>query len=128
MHKDRGGKLTAGPVWDFDYSTFKPSIPKNLIVSSSLWFDALKKDPVFIARVKERWAMYKGDLEQIDPYIDRRAAQIKASAEMNNRKWPNKKYNYVNEDSKLSFTEAVERMKQAYRQRWTVVDNAIKNL
>lgn len=128
MYKDRDGKLCAGPVWDFDYATFKPSTSKSLIASSSLWYGALMKNAAFTARVKERWAMHKSSLEQIEGYIDRQAAQIRKSAEMNMNRWPNKKYNYVNEDTELSFTQAVERLKQGYRQRMEVLDKAIANM
>ena len=128
MYKDRNGKLCAGPVWDFDYATFKPSTPKSLIISSSLWYGALMKNAAFTERVKERWTMHKSSLEQIEGYIDMRAAQIKESAEMNMNRWSNKKYDYVNEDTKLSFPKAVDRLKQGYRQRMEVLDKVIETL
>lgn len=127
MHKDRGGKLMAGPVWDFDYGTFKPTTAK-FIISSAIWYTPLFKHETFVARVKERWAAHRSRLEQITTFIDETAAYIQESAEANHVLWPNSAYDSVNADTGLSFTEAVARIKSAYLQRMESLDSAIAGM
>jgi hypothetical protein len=40
MHKDRLGKLIAGPVWDFDWGTFKPNVTRFLD-NTAIYYSAL---------------------------------------------------------------------------------------
>ena len=37
-NKDRGDKLKAGPVWDFDWGTFVPGVRSNWIDHRSKYF------------------------------------------------------------------------------------------
>lgn len=125
MHKDRGGKLVAGPVWDFDYGTFRP-IDTGLFLTKTIWYSALFQNADFIAQVKKRWALHKSQLESIERYIDTTAAMIQESAEANKLQWPIS--GAPNEDGSLSFMEAVDRMKQAYLQRMESVGKEIDSL
>ena len=53
MYKKRDGKLYAGPVWDFDYGTFRRG-SKSLILLSSLYYKYFFEYPEFRLAVKER--------------------------------------------------------------------------
>ncbi len=71
MHKDRGGKLKMGPVWDFNLSLgndeqdfrqspetwiyqYNQNLPGDLWLVP-FWWTRLADDPMFRSRVKERW-------------------------------------------------------------------------
>lgn len=127
MNKDRNGKLKAGPVWDFDYGTFVPS-NEGLILTDAVWYGPLFKNKSFVKRLKERWTQYKPQLEQLVYFMDDTAAEIKTSAEANILLWPNTSFDFINGDTTLSFTEAVARLKQGYRQRLEATDKAINDL
>jgi spore coat protein CotH len=66
FHKDKGGKLKAGPVWDFDQSAGNSSYPDNGVITGWLFshpstsntpffWPLLFEDPVFAYKVKLRW-------------------------------------------------------------------------
>lgn len=125
MYKDRNAKLKAGPVWDFDWGTFRPL--GGYCVKNAIWYSLLFKDPVFVQTVKVRWKNFKGSFENIIPFIDKQASLIKKSSDVNIKMWPID-YLLVNGDESLSFDEAVERMKNAYRERLDWLDAAINAL
>lgn len=124
MHKDKGGKLSAGPVWDFDWGTFRPV--KEYTIKNTLYYPRLFKNAVFVARVKERWAMFKNKFDQIPAFIESEARRISQSEKMNHSMWPITQS--VNEDENLTFEEAVQRMKSSYEQKLQWLDKAIKNM
>ena len=125
MHKDRGGKLIAGPVWDFDYGTFRLET-SGLTIYNAIWYDALLNNKTFVTRLKERWVANKAKLEQVETFIEKTAEQIRESAEGNQVMWPVS--GSPNYDGDLPFSEAIERMQQAYRQRIENIDKAIEAL
>lgn len=116
MHKDRLGKLKAGPVWDFDWATFVPSKASSFQIKNAIYYGRLFSDPVFIAEVKTRWASYKLKFDAIPDYIRNVAIQIKNSNEVDRAKWPlpEDAVGLVNGDRDLSFDEAVERIISVY--------------
>lgn len=103
FYKDRGGKITSGPVWDFDltygvgggwenlepagwqYEQTRRPIPNN-------WVNRLVLDPAFVNLLKARWAQLRqGALS--DAALDARIAGLTAplvnAAERNFQRWPN---------------------------------------
>lgn len=125
MHKDRLGKLVAGPVWDFDWGTFRP-FGSVFLLDKAIWYDALFSDPVFVAKVKARWNELKGDFETIPDYIDSIVAQIQPSAEYNVTLWPITVM--ISGDEKMSYDKAVERLKANYLSRLGRLDVMINAL
>ena len=125
VHKDMGGKLKAGPVWDFDWKTFRLN-NEEWVTKNHFYFDALFKDSVFVAKVKERWNLYEAKLRAIPRFIDVEAERIRNSEEMNHQMWPVTKD--TNEDIDLSFPEAVARMKQSYEAKLEFMDKAIADM
>ncbi|MGN0190443.1 MAG: CotH kinase family protein [Candidatus Cryptobacteroides sp.] len=119
------GKLHAGPVWDFDWGTFKPN-NKGLVLAEKWWFKYFFADPYFIARLKQKWNEELPVFLEISDYIDRRVVNLRPSAESNIRQWPIS--GNVNGDEQLSYHEAVQRMKHSYEQRLCVLDQAISDL
>ena len=124
MYKKRNGKLYAGPAWDFDCATFIPG-RKGALLTQVLWYGYLFKHDSFKSLVKERWTVLKPEFEKVFTYIDEKAEYIRESNEINLEMWPVTQN--VNEDIDLSYDDAVNRMKEAYRERITELDKVISN-
>lgn len=127
MHKDRLGKLKAGPVWDFDYETFVPSNASSFRIKNVIYYDRLFEDPVFKTEVKNRWASYKSRFDAIPDYIRTVAAIIKKSNEIDYVMWPLSAHGCgsINGDQNLSFDDAIERIISAYTAKVEYMDSQI---
>ena len=126
FHKDRDGLLTAGPVWDFDWETFVPYKASNLCNGEAIYFGRLFQDEAFVARVKERWEMFKPRFETVSAYIASEAERLAPSAAINSKMWPIDVV--VNQDENLSFEAAVNRMRTSYESKVRWLNNYITNL
>lgn len=137
MYKERGGKLCAGPLWDFDLMTFIPSTSFLLMDyevtdfseekgNRSLWYKRLFADPEFVATVKERWASYLPAFETIPAFIDAEAEKLETSATVNWEMWPLD--GSFNRDETLPWHDAVELMKKNYSDRLAWMNGRIAAL
>lgn len=124
MYKDQGGKLFAGPVWDFDWGTF--CTESGYSIKNTLYYPRLFKNKTFVARVKERWTLFKPEFEKIPTFIESEAKRITPSEKMNHSMWPITRV--VNGDESLTFDDAVQRMKSIYEQKVKWLDEAIKKM
>lgn len=127
MYKDAGKKLCAGPLWDFDLTTFQGSTREFMqydyevdlydpaYSNRNLWYKRLFSDPVFKTRAKERWNQYKESFETIGKFIDTEKNAITTSAVHNWKIWSISAGS--NKDELLSWEEAVERLKTNYATR-----------
>lgn len=125
MHKDKGGKLKAGPVWDFDWKTFRQN-HVEWATREHIYYDILFTDPTFKARVKERWNRHVERLRQIPDFIESEALRIRNSEAINHQMWPVTQN--TNEDIDLSFPDAVARMKKAYEDKLEFMDREISKM
>ena len=125
MHKDRGGKMKAGPIWDYDYYTMVPA-KEQWFIANSLWYNGLFKVPEFVAVLKKRWEMHKASLATIPDYIDAVAGNLKESQGRNIKMWPIT--SEVNGDEKLGFEDAVSRLKTSYVKRYEWMDRKISEM
>lgn len=130
LSKDVGGKLVAGPVWDFDWGTF---IPAEYNTSGSYKYDCtgpkfyinrIRRDSEFRRVAKQRWTRYRDQFATIPDYIDQLAATLEASDAINSRMWPISRT--TNQDVNLSFKDAVARLKKAYLGKLEWLDNEMK--
>ena len=154
LYKDAGGKLCYGPVWDFDYHTFtlysdaayssgssseNPRLRQWELLkmdnkgNNKYYFaDLVKYDPVFKAKLLERWNEYKYVWKNgLPDYIDMMADSIRLSESYNDTRWAENKSltNYrQNGDYNLTFDQAVEAMKTAFYRRWDWIDQNLPNL
>ena len=126
MHKDRGGKLCAGPMWDYDWDTFIPGRANAYVIRKYLYYPVLFKDKEFVEIVKERWPSAKEKFDKIPAFIDSEMERLRNSNAINNEMWPITKT--VNGDEHMSYDEAVARMKKAYVDKLEWLDNQIKNM
>lgn len=122
MYKKRDGKLYAGPVWDFDYGTFNPDY-KYFNLKSTMWYTYMFKYPEFKTAVKARWAEVEETFRGIDQYIVEISEKVRESNAINLVMWP--VTSTVNGDESLSYNDAIERMRAAYQNRLTRIDNNI---
>ena len=128
LYKERNGKLYHGPVWDFDYHVFCPQFTRQWVgATKTMFYPALLKDEKFRNRLVERWDMYKDELKKLPEYIDAQADYIRLSEGFNHRQWPIVN-NPENGDEDMTFQEAVDRIKQAFLDKWTWMDQNIRNL
>lgn len=120
MHKDVNGKMTAGPVWDYDYGTFIPGATASYRGKNDLYYPRLFLDPTFVTMVKTRWAQFKPAFEtNIPAFIDATKSQIEKSDELNAPMWPIVGSD-ANGDETMNFEEAVARLRTTYlaKLRW----------
>ena len=122
MYKDRLGKLTAGPVWDFDYATFIPDRFSYFIINA-LYYNRLFQDPEFVGLVKERWKLLKPAFMLVPDKIRSEAMSLRYSEMFNHELWPI--YSRVNGDELMSYREAVDRIILAYQRKLDWLDKQI---
>ena len=97
-YKERGEKLTMGPIWDFnvclgndlDWDTWDP--PGWLHEDSgSFWFERLFQDPQALEQQRLRWREWRSDLfttEKMLADIDEVAALLEEAQQRNFERWP----------------------------------------
>ncbi|MEU4888836.1 MULTISPECIES: CotH kinase family protein [Streptomyces] len=103
FHKDRGGRITAGPLWDYDLSFGTGGYFENHLTEgwqfeqtrqpvANDWFIRLMADPAFARQAEERWQeLRRGPLsdERLNSRIDALAAPLGNAARRNFERWPN---------------------------------------
>ncbi len=110
LHKDKdskGGKLTMGPMWDFNlaygnadycaaYDTVGWQYQFNSICSNftphiPFWWDRLLQDTVFANNLRCRWDQLRQSFlstPALHAWIDSAAAELKSASPRNFVKWP----------------------------------------
>lgn len=141
FHKERGGKLVAGPIWDFDYETLVSHTQTNWInynlsyvyneypwYENNWWNLLLKNDASFRADLKKRWQEWYPVLKTVPDFIDREQKAIAKAVVRDNARWPSiEGTGNPNRDESLSFSAAVDRLKQVYTTRVEWMNNQIAN-
>ena len=102
FYKERGGRLAAGPVWDFDRSLGTPYDPRvtepeewNQTFNASDyfnegWWRLLFRDPDFRSRYRARFkALLNNEFsaDNLDRIVDGMASEVGAAADRNFRRW-----------------------------------------
>ncbi len=133
MYKDRGGKLCAGPVWDFDWGTFTTSRENTFVASNSLWYFRFLRDPVFKEIVQRKWEALLPKIEVLpEQFLLPLYARLSPSVNADYLLWPR----YfdpsveadVNEDITLTPDQSLERIVASYRRHLRWLDTAIRAL
>ncbi len=131
MHKDRGGKLTAGPCWDFDWGVLSyktsPQARYSLVNEHAIWYERLMSDPSFRSAVRERFLALLPQLEKIPDFMEETERELEESARVNFSMWdPSQDASMnggsiINGDERLSFHEACVRLRDIYRERLQII-------
>lgn len=105
LHLKRGGKLMMGPIWDFDRSfgnaeEFDNHNTEGFWLNDMGWYGRLFLDPVFVAKVKERFAFYFNHKVELLQLINTEAQYLHYSMIENNSKW-NTLYNYISPNQNI---------------------------
>ena len=103
FHKERGGRLAAGPVWDFDRSLGTPydwratepeewQAPTFNVTDyfNEGWWRLLFRDPAFTSRYRARFkALLNGEFsaDNLDRIVDTMASEVGDAADRNFRVW-----------------------------------------
>jgi hypothetical protein len=98
MYKELGGKLTMGPVWDFDGAidnyTDKPMDVEAMAFQTAPWFDRLTSDKSFVLKLEKRYLelrqSYLSD-ENIISSIEEIETHIGKAQEREWFRWNNKR-------------------------------------
>lgn len=152
MHKNAGGKLCAGPAWDYDWGTFVEMenlsdsyvfeqssdagrVKDGFTAKYTMWYTYLFNDPEFVKIVKERWSALRGKFATGVYHLDNQAMFVKASDTYNHAMWPCTgagKYSlyirYPNFDEKLTFEEAIALMRTNLSARIDWLDTQITGM
>ena len=132
MHKDRNGKLVAGPCWDFDWGVLSyntsPHARTGLVNGNAIWYARLRQDPAFNAKLKARFDELLPKLETIPAYIDECEKLLTESARLNFAMWnpaddrsQSGDGKIINGDEEMTFHDAVARLKSIYQERLQVI-------
>jgi hypothetical protein len=125
MHKDVRGKMTAGPVWDFDCGTFADySSTNSYTVNTALYYDQLFQDETFRGLVKQHWQTEKLRFESVVSFIDSLQTLLEASNEMNYSNYPIGQP--INGDEDLSYSDAIAHLKRNYLKKLNWLDYVIQ--
>jgi CotH kinase protein/Chitobiase/beta-hexosaminidase C-terminal domain len=117
FHKERNGKLVAGPLWDFDRSmganddrVTDPAgwnVPEGTQVFQEPWWKELFADPVFEARYWQRWEELLANHLRNDvllPYVSSFARELAEAEQRHYARWPEIRpgFGYVGEIVRLT--------------------------
>lgn len=144
-YKDLTGKLTMGPVWDYDGAMDNATPwelePDATAFKTASWFNALIKDEEFcrkvVARYNELRKSYLSD-EYIDEYIDELVDYLGASIDRDYQVWGyifeqetlvnvENKYGVVNDRNVDTYEEEIERIKLALHKHAEYLDAEFYN-
>ena len=121
-----GGPLVAGPVWDFDYGTYRKDRVSGWYSDIALWYPELLKKPEFVSCLKDHWNRYRNDFYLVADNIYKVADQIRNSCERDLSFWPVTAD--TNLDNQLCYIEAVLLMESVLRGRLKWLDSSINAL
>ncbi len=122
MHFTRGGKITMGPIWDFDLAfgnhDYWERGPYNFWIKQSDWIKRMFKDPAFVAKVKERYEYFYSRKNDIMQEINETATYLKRSVQENENRWGTF-YEYVLPNYEVwgSYQNEVQSVKEWLNQR-----------
>ena len=153
---DGNGKLSAGPVWDFDRGTFQNyEGAKSLGNSERLkeydewicwrtgesdnyfWYKKLITDPIFQQRVKDRWAVIYPYLQDVVNTIESYREPLRASFAEDSRMWPTTKKDiqahksgfddWSGDEDIADWDELIKTFKASYSSRLAGMNKLITN-
>ncbi len=93
-YKDKGHKLTMGPLWDYDgaldnYSSM-PGSTQALVLPGYPWFEKLVRDPDFCKKVESRYKRLRETIfsdEFIEEFVNGTVAYLGNAAKRENSRW-----------------------------------------
>lgn len=95
FHKDVGGKIVAGPIWDFDMSlgnTYDEDAnkPIGFLMLNRIWFERFFQDEAFTNQYKSIYTNYRRSIwsdKNVNLMIDESILELQPAIQRNNDKW-----------------------------------------
>ncbi len=146
FHKDREGKINAGPVWDFDQSAGNSSYPDDGVVQGWLFehphtsntpffWPLLFGDPLFAYHVRQRWEeLREGPFSDVKlmAYVDSIAGMLSFAEQREFQKWPVLGEYVWRETSgyeqRNTYQKEVDYLKNFLLQRWSWMDAELSTI
>lgn len=143
MYRPAGGRLHAGPVWDFDLAFIDVGLdaggdlrparlrrPDAVLLTAdslycrrALWFDRLLADSAFRRAVCRRWRELSPRFHALTDSIGRWHAVLAADARADALLWPGA--DPARFDDSPTFDAAVDRLGRTYRKRLARLDSLL---
>ena len=140
FHKDKNGKIRAGPLWDFDlsfgagwvgtkaefadkyYSNREAAgtAPDSRVYPTHAFFNRFFEDPVFHAKWRENWNKNFPAISSMPLFINGMANKIRESAKENYKIW--------RLDEQVDFDYWVEEMKNYFYARLDYLDSVYNSV
>jgi spore coat protein CotH len=131
MHKDAGGKIKMGPLWDFDcgygyedtftfFREYKERIPnfsRRNGYAGQPFFQRFFADPSFRAKYKARWNEKYADIASIAQFIDTMYNRLRNSQDLNGMRWYSSYY----------YRDEIKRMRTWWNNRVIYLNEAINS-
>ena len=93
-YKDKNGKITMGPVWDFDcgfgynyQSTHRYFTTYMQFIKKVQFLQRFYDDPVFLVRFRERWNEKYNQIRDITGYVENMGQKIRAAVTIDTERW-----------------------------------------
>ena len=135
MHKDKGGKLIAGPCWDFDWGILSyktsPAARTGLINKNAIWYERLMADPWFRASVRARFEQLLPALKEIPSFMEDTEKLLQKSAELNFEMWNPAEDasinngSIINGDERMTFHDASVLLRDIFEERLEVIRKSL---
>ena len=146
MYCGEDGRLTAGPVWDFDLAfisvgvdaggDLRPSrlnrkdvrllTTDSIYNRNALWFDRLLSDPQFVSLVRRRWQVLKAQIPDVIGCFDRWRAEMEPSALADERMWAS--LDPARFDTFVSFRSSCDNLRKTFLVRVSRMDALLSTL
>lgn len=121
-----GGKLYAGPVWDFDWGTYKIASAGAKYTTSALYYSMLFEYEEFKKKVAERFELIKPALlNDIPQYIDECYNLLAPSVADDDNLFPWETRSGINPDSTYTYSDDINQFKEYMLQRVTALEKQI---
>lgn len=123
LYKDKGGKLTIGPVWDFNnvcdnYIATQFSTEGFFFAESKIWYEMLLKDKIFVRKVQNRYKELRKTYlneDYLNKYIDETIKYLGEAVERNFSVW-GYTFERENQKSALKYLKPIDRNPESYEQ------------
>lgn len=141
MYKDRDGKLTMGPIWDFNLSMGNASFNQGwktdgwLIYTNPVpfWWDRLLQDKNFTQKLAKRWQALRKDVLATSKFldaIDQTAEYLSEAQQRDYQRWASHGHNAFGDLSltnrgRLVYEQEVEQIKRWLQARLKWMDTHI---
>ena len=129
FYKDIGGKLKAGPLWDFDLTlgnTSKDEVnePTGFRIVSTVWFHRMFQDPYFCKIYKDRYKKFRKTIwtdDEILKRIEEVTFYLRNATSRDYEKW-------YTEDDFQSYEEEINKLREFLIERLRWMDDNIDNI